>query len=162
MLPVDLTTFSASLRISAATTVNPFPASPALLASMAAFKESILVSAATSLMMAKTFPIRWDFSPRLMICSAPFSVWCRMLSINAAASSMALALSSAFCWVDSAMPAWISLFSAICPAVAESSSMLAVVSPTLAACSEAPDACSSELARIWLQAVLIFRMASRT
>jgi len=51
---------SASFLISSATTENPFPASPALAASIAAFKAKRLVCSAISPILLTMFPIDVD------------------------------------------------------------------------------------------------------
>ncbi len=52
----------ARLRTSSATTANPFPASPALAASTAAFSARIFVWKAMSSIALITLWISWDFS----------------------------------------------------------------------------------------------------
>ena len=66
----DFLLSSASFRISTATTSKPFPFSPALAASTAALRASILVSFASSL-TKEMIPLIWlFFSESLKICSA--------------------------------------------------------------------------------------------
>ena len=86
---------SASLRISSETTANPLPASPALAASIDAFKDKRLVCSAISLivpmmlliaidslfsslisrmMVSVTSVVPWTFSPRFATITIPFSI----------------------------------------------------------------------------------------
>ncbi len=53
---------SARLLISSATTANPLPASPALAASIAAFKAKRLVCSVIELMVSTILPILTDLS----------------------------------------------------------------------------------------------------
>ena len=79
---------SANPRISSATTENPFPASPALAASIEAFKESRFVSSAI-------FPINWTIAtispeavPTLFTASSKLRMEARILSSSRPTRSM--------------------------------------------------------------------------
>ena len=58
----DCDVCSDNFLISSATTPKPFPASPALAASMAAFKDKRLVCSDIEVIVVTIFPIDWDFS----------------------------------------------------------------------------------------------------
>ena len=118
---VDATDRSASFRTSAATTANPLPASPARAASIAAFSARMFVCAAMSLISPKISPIFCARSPSDSDCAAIVSTFSRISTIvrtvRCAASATAFE------------------FSAIDPAVAASSWIVADVSVTAADCS---------------------------
>ena len=76
---VDLLVRDAKLRTSSATTANPRPCSPALAASIAAFKASKFVCSAMALMTSITDPILSLSCLSCLICS----LVCSMLFANA-------------------------------------------------------------------------------
>lgn len=65
----DLLDCSASFFISEATTTNPFPASPALAASIEAFRERRLVCSETSLMILRAFEISVVLADKEVKCA---------------------------------------------------------------------------------------------
>ena len=114
ILPVSCFVSSARLLICSATTANPLPASPALAASMEAFKASMLVWAEIELM-----PLMTSFMP-LMISSSScmsFFIWSDLSMVNwdsstieeiswllASISSMMDPAAEDTCAIDSAKP----------------------------------------------------------
>jgi hypothetical protein len=118
---LDCTDRSASLRTSVATTAKPLPASPARAASIAAFSASRFVCAAISLISSRISPIFCARSPNDSARSAIASTFSCMSCIVSPVRSAAFAIACAL--------------SAIEPAVAASSSIVADVSATADDCS---------------------------
>ena len=92
----DRALLSASLRTCWATTVNPRPASPARLSSMAAFRDRSSVWSATSPIRATTSSIRDVRSSRRRVASIAFWIISRDLSTTFPPSRAAWRLSVAF------------------------------------------------------------------
>ena len=136
---------------SSATTANPFPASPALAASTAAFSARMLVWNAMSSMVLMIFPISLE---RSLISPMADSISCILRLLSAASFPTSLARSLAFC----ALSAFCFTWEDISLTVAASSSMEE-------ACSVAPwdrawapsDTCSLPLAT-WSEDWLIWAM----
>ena len=108
--------FCARFPTSSATTAKPFPATPALAASIAAFRERIFVWKAISSMVLMILLISLDFS--VMSCIARESS-CILSLLSHTASPASLLISEAF----SAIPAVSLIFSEMSFIVALSSSM---------------------------------------
>ena len=109
--------FCARLRTSSATTAKPFPASPALAASIAAFKARMLVWKAMSSIVLMILLISADFS---LIWFMDFFISCICPSLFNNSSCPTLASESAF----PALSAFILIREEISLIVADNSSIL--------------------------------------
>ena len=138
---------SASLRTSEATTANPFPASPARAASIAAFSASRFVCSAISLISSRISPIFCERSPSESERAAIASTFSCMSRIVSPVCSAAAATTRAL--------------SAIAVAVAASCSIVAEVSATAELCSVVAAAASVTAARnsfaTWLRTPTVVR-----
>ena len=130
---------SASCRISSATTANPFPASPALAASMEAFNarrfvwlamlKILLVNSSICFTLWLSFTASTSWSPiSFIILTAAFrlSTVCSCILLARSLMSMTTSFPSSALWLMFITPCRLSeLASASCSMVAEISSMLA-------------------------------------
>ena len=142
---------SASLRISSATTANPFPASPAWAASIAAFIASKFVWDAmcwitleASIKLPDSSAIFWVTLPVFTIISRPSAVASASVLITPSVFSSVSVIDAILATISSiaeeeidTLADWLSMRVFNCRIVLIISSTVAAVSPTLAVCVNA-------------------------
>ena len=129
---------SASFRMASATTAKPFPASPALAASMDAFRDNKLVSSAISLIVSTNSPITMDFLASSSISFFTLSVTSIVASVFPDNASIVSMLFSTISFVDSEPHAACSMLPPISSIFLERESIWFRQSPASEACSDTP------------------------
>ncbi len=122
------------MRTSAATTANPFPASPARAASIAAFKASMFVCPAMSLISCRISPIFCACSPSDSARSAIASTFSCMSRIVSPARSATSATARTLSAIDPAVVASSSIVADVC-ATAEDCSLVTAAALRAVECS---------------------------